>query len=108
MLVKLTMWSWQYYYQTIWESLKELFVTYFVLDLLDLIRNVSNNLYEKFDETLVVMASLIYRQQPSLFPWFRKVHHISVPTLDALFPYNFLQDLWSLFEQHLVALTEFQ
>jgi hypothetical protein len=43
-------------------------VTYFVWDLLDLIRKVSNNLYEKFDETLVVMASLIYRQQPSLFP----------------------------------------
>jgi hypothetical protein len=43
-------------------------VTYFVLDLLDLIGKVSNNLYEKFDETLVVMTSLIYRQQPSLFP----------------------------------------
>jgi hypothetical protein len=40
----------------------------FVLDLLDLIGKVSNNLYEKFDETLVVMTSLIYRQQPSLFP----------------------------------------
>jgi hypothetical protein len=48
--------------------LEELFATYFLLNPLGLYGKVSNNLHEKLDEALVVMAVSIYRKQPSLFP----------------------------------------
>ena len=55
-------WSWQYHCQTVCESSEEIFMTYFILDPLDLYGKVLNGLHEKLDEALVVLEISIYRQ----------------------------------------------